>query len=328
MKRMRRKTVVSIALNMLVAHQLVGGALSLQLPDDSGTSIALDGTVAQGYGVTGFMNEVEGLADAGHLLEAVVLNAPIIPDGPGSRNLTAHYYIAGRGTGPFPNGGTDAAFTSGLNNFNSTQTYVNDQALNLSMLTFRFGPSNGQATSSWNLGADVNGQNWSGNIGSSVEERVYTANPADVSSGLFYNGTQVLEFGYSDVYEILDYGGTMLGNDDTVVAYSDPVNANKSNGLNGVADGLADALLADIGNGGGQVQLRFTTFQPISSFTDENGAGDGLWPNNLGFSGAIQVVPEPGEYGLLFGGLLLGAVLVRRARQKRSQRSQCGIAAA
>ena len=316
---MNKKAALLAILNTLVAPQLVGGALALQLPDDSGTSIALDGTVAQGFGVTGFMNEAEGQANSGHLLEGVVLNAPIIPDGPGSRNLTAHYYISGRGTGPFPNGGTDAAFTSGLNNFNSTQTYVNDQALNLSLLTFRFGPSNGQATSTWNLGADVNGQNWSGNIGSSVEERIYTANPADVSSGLFYNNTQVLEFGYSDVYEILDYGGTMLGNDDTIVAYSDPVNANKSNGLVGVADGLADALLADIGNGGGQVQLRFTSFQPISSFTDENGAGDGLWPNNLGFAGAIQVVPEPEEYGFLFACLLLGMVLVHRDRQRRAQ---------
>ena len=93
----------------------------------------------------------------------------------------------------------------------------------------------------------------------------------------------------------------------------------EDDGDDGVADGLADALLADIGNAGGQVQLRFSSFQPISSFSDENGSGDGLWPNTLGFSGAIQVVPEPEEYGMMFGGLLLAAVIVVRTRQRRSQ---------
>lgn len=304
---------------ILLPTGLIGAAFNFALPNDSGVSIGLSGTSAQGFGITGYMNEAEGLADSGHLLENVVLNAPVIPDGPGSRNLTAHYYIAGRGTGPHPNGGTDAAFASGLNNFNSTQAFINAQALNLNLLTFRFGPSNGQATSTWNLGADVNGQDWTGDIASSVEQRIYSAVPADVSAGLFYDGTQVVDFGYSDVYEILDYGATMLGNDDTVSAFSDPVDSTKINGLNAVNDGLADAILGDIAAGGGKIQLRFDSFQPISSFLDENGAGDGLFTNTLGFSGTLQVVPEPKEYALAISVLLVVGIFLRR----RGVRHRC-----
>ena len=296
----------------------IAGVFSLSLPNDSGTSISLSGDLAQGYGVAGYMNEVEGNANSGHLLENVVLNAPVIPDGPGSRNLTAHYYVSGREAGPFANGATDTAFASGLNGMNSTGNYVNNQALNLNLLTFRFGPNNGQPnTSTWNLGGDQLNVDWSGNLASSVEERIYKANPADVSSGLYFDGTKILDFGYSDIYEILDYGGTQLGNDDTISAYSNPVSASKEAGLNPVNDGLADAILADIVVAGGKIQLRFDTFQPISSFGDENGAGDGLWVNNLGFSGSLQVVPEPSEYAFAMA-VFLGLFITVRNRSKRS----------
>jgi hypothetical protein len=164
--------------------------------------------------------------------------------------------------------------------------------------------------------------NWSGNLGSSVEERIYQANPAEVFSGLFFDGTKIVDFGYSDIYEILDYGGTQLGNDDTIVAYSDPVSASKEAGLNPVNDGLADAILADIVVAGGKIQLRFDTVQSISSFSDENGAGDGLWVNNLGFSGSLQVVPEPSEYALTIS-ILLGIFITVRNHRIRTIRRAC-----
>lgn len=320
---MRLRFTLSILTIVFSQTAVFGGAFNLSLPDDSGTSISFNGNLAQGYGVAGYMNEVEGNADSGHLLENVVLNAPIIPDGPGSRNLTAHYYVSGREAGPFANGASDTAFASGLTAMNTTAAYVNNQTLNLSLLTFRFGPNNGQPhTSSWNLGADQLNVNWSGNLGSSVEERIYQANPAEVFSGLFFDGTKIVDFGYSDIYEILDYGGTQLGNDDTIVAYSDPVSASKEAGLNPVNDGLADAILADIVVAGGKIQLRFDTVQSISSFSDENGAGDGLWVNNLGFSGSLQVVPEPSEYALTIS-ILLGIFITVRNHRIRTIRREC-----
>ena len=315
------KQFITLSISLLIFSQSTakGGAFNLSLPNDSGTSISFDGNLAQGYGVSGYMNEAEGNADSGHLLENIVLNAPIIPDGLGSRNLTAHYYISGREAGPFANAATDTAFASGLNNMNNTGIYVNDQALNLGLLTFRFGPNNGQPnTSSWNLGGDQLNVDWSGNLGSSVEERIYKANPANVFSGLFFDGTKIVDFGYSDIYEILDYGGTQLGNDDSIIAYSDPVAASKEAGLNVLQNGLADAILADTIVAGGKIQLRFDTIQPISSFSDENGGGDGLWVNNLGFSGSLQVVPEPSEYALAVA-ITLAIFVTVRTQRKRTQ---------
>lgn len=314
------KRFFTLSISLLILSQLAarGGAFNLSLPNDSGTSISFDGNVAQSYGVSGYMNEAEGNADSGHLLENIVLNAPIIPDGPGSRNLTAHYYISGRETGPFANGASDTAFASGLNNMNDTGDYVNNQALNLGLLTFRFGANNGQPnTSSWNLGGDQLNVDWSGNLASSVEERIYKANAENVFSGLFFDGTKVVDFGYSDIYEILDYGGNQLGNDDSIIAYSDPVAASKEAGLNALLDGLADAILSDINGAGGQIQLRFDSIQAISSFDDENGGGDGLWVNNLGFSGTLQVVPEPSEYALAVA-ISLAVFIALRSQRKRS----------
>ena len=93
--------------------------------------------------------------------------------------------------------------------------------------------------------------------------------------------------------------------------------ASKEAGLNALLDGLADAILSDINGAGGQIQLRFDSIQAISSFDDENGGGDGLWVNNLGFSGTLQVVPEPSEYALAVA-ISLAVFIALRSQRKRS----------
>ncbi len=107
---------------------------------------------------------------------------------------------------------------------------------------FSFGPKNGDFTKSWNLGNDINGENYFSSPTSSLEERIYAANPKEVESFLLLDNTKILSFGYSDIYSFLEYGATTAPDDDSEAIISDPFSVSKVAGLLGEFDGLANAL--------------------------------------------------------------------------------------
>jgi hypothetical protein len=284
----------------------------LVMPDLADNYLPLSGDVASGYGITGYMRYDVFAPDAGHIVQGMVQNAPFIPH-PG-RPVTANYYLSGRAAGPMPDGGVNDAVAGAPVGMATTSAYVVDNALNIGQLTLRFGATTGNPEHSWNLGADERFIDWFGEMASPIEQRIYQANPAQVESALYYNGTKILVFGYSPIYEILDYGPTDAEVDDVIQAYSDPVAAEKVAGLDPLRDGLADALLADIAAGGGLVQLRFDTAQRITEFFPTSADPDFLIASQFAFGGVIQVVPEPSQIGLVVGLLAIGWLIVRRRR--------------
>jgi hypothetical protein len=244
-------------------------------------------------------------ASPGHALgPGVVENSP-----PGT---AAYYYLAGIEHTPVA-GATDTGQGVSLTGMANTANYFGLNGGNVSQLTLRFGQTGVDETRTWKLGGDVNGVNWFGNPNSSVEERKYEANAAEVNSGLFYNGQQILTFGYTPLYMVIDYGGSVAVNDDTIAAFSDAVGATKLGGLNPFEDGLANSLLSDINANGGLVQLNLFTIQPA---TREDYAFGNYTAGSFTFDGALQVVPEPSEYALFFGTATLAAgIWLRRRRQ-------------
>lgn len=292
---------------------------NFELPLDTGIGLHLLGNPAAGgndAGIVGFHRFVDGQADSGHAVQNVVLNAPTTGF-PSPYNYRADYYIAALGNGPnAANPNHPAAKATGQSGLTQLDAFMTINALVYSDIAFFFGPKAGEdLTETWNLGADIISQDWYGDLTSSVEERIYQANPDNVVVGLAYQGMPIIEFGYSALYEILDYGPTAENDDDTIQAFSDPVAATAVDALAGDALGLATAFLADVNANGGLVQLRFDTFQPISYLVHDSFE---FTSSQYLFSGSIQVVsavPEPSHYALMLGLVSGGFLWVRRRRR-------------
>jgi hypothetical protein len=255
-------------------------------------------------GVAGFSSIAPGAPDYGHGLgAAAVQNSP--------EGTRAYYYLSGMERTPA--GETDTAHGTSLSGMASTAGYFLANSGSATLFTLRFGSAGADPARTWNLGADDNGLNWFGNPGSTLEERIYQADPSEVRASLFYQGDELLIFSYSDLYMAIDYGPTQNPNDDTIRAFSDPVAATKASGLAGFNDGLADALLADIGANGGGVQLNFHNIQPA---TRNDLVDDNYLYGTFAFDGALQLVPvpEPAATAALSGLGLLGFALWRRRR--------------
>ncbi len=208
------------------------------------------------------------------------------------------------------------AVGGGFTGMANSSTYITNNTLDASLLTLRFGATGG-LTTGWSLSPDTNGTNYSANAGSPIENRIYTAPSANVTSGLYYNGTKLLTFGYTPLYMILDYQ-TAAPTDDIIQAYSDAVGFTIEGGLGGNDLGLANALIDDFNAGGGLAQLRFDSIQAA---TREDYGNISVPPNPgeyvfgvFSFNGSVQAVPEPASATLIL--LSLSYLFTAKHRRK------------
>lgn len=167
----------------------------------------------------------------------------------------APYYAAGIDFSPenVPGATRSATLLNNITGFSNFANFLTNNSINVDRIGFSFGPKNRDFTKSWNLGDDINGQNYFSSPTSSLEERIYAANSKEVESFLLLDTTKIISFGYSDIYSFLEYGATTAPDDDSEAIISDPFSVSKVAGLLGEFDGLANAFLADVGSN--KVQL-------------------------------------------------------------------------
>ena len=270
--------------------------LGLSLPSASSVSLGLSGNNTSSAG------GVAGCSIAGHAITA--LHSP--------GGTVAYYYMMGAESAGISGGGyTDTAAATSTTGMGSTAAFVASNTLNLANLTVRFMPT-GAASAAWNLGTDTLGVNYFQSGSSTIEERIYTANPGSVQASLYYAGTRLISFGYSPINMIIDYGASTAGSDDTIQAYTSPVGFDVVSGLSGTSLGLAQALSNDFTAGGGLVQLRFDSFQTA---TRSDAIGSLGITGVFSFSGSIQAIPETSTYAIWAGALALGGALWTRRRR-------------
>lgn len=226
-------------------------------------------------------------------------------------NSFAPYYVAGMDFSPenlvAPIGATRATTLlpeiTGFSNFTS---FLVNNSIDVDRIGFSFGPRDGDFTKTWNLGDDINGQNYFSSSTSSLEERIYAANPDEVESFLLLDDTKILTFGYTNIYSFLDYGATTAPDDDVDAVLSDPFTVAKISGLSGEFDGLADAFLADVGKSRVQLVSEDAGVVPDFVFFDPSiGALNPVISIPLPMQLRIVSVPEPTvTLGLLSLGLM------------------------
>ncbi|MBD1930360.1 MULTISPECIES: PEP-CTERM sorting domain-containing protein [Cyanophyceae] len=281
-------------------------------PIDSEYSLNLLGEPSENQGFTAFFNLDPSAPDFGHT--DISLN---------SRGDGAPYYNTGRQGSPEvpPSGATRTSSVSEIAGFPTLNSFLTNNGISFSSLGFGFGQrSDRDFTATWNLGDDILGQDWFASPDSTIEERIYAANPDDVEIFLTFSTTKIVSFGYSDIYAVLDYGATTSLSDDIDAAFTDPVTATKVAGLDPFADALANALLQDISTAGGAAQIVVEdTAVEEGTFTIGNGFGI----LNFQFVGSLRAVPsatvpEPtSALGILMLGALGAVSHLKKQKNKR-----------
>jgi hypothetical protein len=271
-------------------------------PIESNQELNFFGTPLDNQGFTAYFNPNPFAPDRGHT--EISLNSP------GNR---APYYTTGRHASPEepPSGATTSTTLNEIIGFSNFFSYLTNNDIPLSSIGFSYGQeSDTDFTGAWNLGDDLIGQDWFASPDSTVEERIYTANPDDVEIFLSYGDTRIVNFGYSDIYTIFEYGATTSTIDDAELIFTDPLTAATVGVLDPLAAGLADAFLQDVMAGGGGVQL----VSEDEAVDDVNvTTGNGFVILNIRFPASLRIVPsatvpEPSSVlGLLMFGAL-GAV--------------------
>ena len=227
--------------------------------------------------------------DHGHLIDRTIVSNSSALTYPNDY-VRAYYYMCGaEHTPPFgPITHIAAAHGSALTGMPATQLYLsNHPELSLASLKYKYGAIGADQTKTWNLHGDVQGVNWFGSPASTIEERIYQANPADVTWGLYYNGLQIITFEYSDLYAIFDYGASTSHDDDMIRAFSSILNPYKNPSLPTLENGLAEAILSDVNTQGGAVRL---TFDTIQSATREDSFQSPWLYGLFSFQGSMQIV--------------------------------------
>ena len=236
---------------------------------------------------------------AGHTETA--LNSPRNP---------APYYAAGIDFSPenVPGATRSATLLNNITGFSNFANFLTNNSINVDRIGFSFGPKNRDFTKSWNLGDDINGQNYFSSSTSSLEERIYAANSKEVESFLLLDTTKIISFGYSDIYSFLEYGATTAPDDDSEAIISDPFSVSKVAGLLGEFDGLANAFLADVGSNKVQLVSEDAAVVPDDVFIDPS-----IGPLNpvvsIQFPLQLRIVSTP-EPSVTLGLMSLGIMAV------------------
>lgn len=222
----------------------------------------------------------------------------------------APYYAAGIDFSPenVPGATRSATLLNNITGFSNFATFLTNNSINVDRIGFSFGPKNGDFTKSWNLGNDINGENYFSSPTSSLEERIYAANPKEVESFLLLDNTKILSFGYSDIYSFLEYGATTAPDDDSEAIISDPFSVSKVAGLLGEFDGLANAFLVDVGSNKVQLVSEDAAVVPDDVFIDPS-----IGPLNpvvsIQFPLQLRIVSTP-EPSVTLGLMSLGIIAV------------------
>ncbi|MBD2203715.1 PEP-CTERM sorting domain-containing protein [Calothrix sp. FACHB-1219] len=239
-----------------------------------------------------------------------------------SPNNPAPYYAAGIDFSPenLPGARQAATLLNDITGFTKFASFLTTNDITTDRIGFSFGAKDRDFTKTWNLGEDINGQNYFSSPTSTLEERIYSANPDEVESFLLLDDTKFITFGYSDIYSFLEYGATRDPNDDTEAIISNPFSAFKVGGLSGLSNDLADAFLADVGRNKIQLVSEDAGVVPdFVSVSDPFGRFDPIV--SIRFPAQLRIVEVP-EPSMTVGSLGLG-LLVFASRFKNKNRHRC-----
>ncbi|PSB03933.1 PEP-CTERM sorting domain-containing protein [Merismopedia glauca] len=284
-------------------------------PLSSTNQLNFFGDLSTNQGYTAFFNLDPNAPDQGH--REISLNSP---------GNIAPYYTTGRHASiedPSTNANSSASLTGG-NGFTSFFSYLTNNNLDLSQIGFSYGQKEGvDFKKTWNFGEDKLGQDYFASPTSTLEERIYQANPNDVEIFLTYGDTKIIDIGYTPFYSLFDYGATTSTIDDAEAVITELVSANTRSGLNDpLLAGLANAFLKDVKKAGGKVQLVYEDFA-VDDVGFTFGGGGEYGVVRLPFPLTIRAgaaVPEPSTVlGSLFLAGFFGTVAYRR--RSRSQKS-------
>jgi len=283
-------------------------------PIESEDILFFFGSPSDNQGYTGFFRLDPTAPDHGHT--EISLNSP---------GNIAPYYTAGREHSPEepPSGATRSATLNNITGFSNFFSYLTNNNILLSDIGLGYGQKSGRNfTATWNLGDDILGQDWFASPDSTLEERIYRANPDDVEIFLSYGTNKIVNLGYSPFYSALEYGSTPSTVDDSEAVLSEPITANRVAELDPLAAGLADAFLLDVANAGGSIQVVYEDVQVQDvSFALGNGFGVVRIPFPVSLRAVPSAtVPESSSVIGLFMFGALGAVS-RMRKQNRECKS-------
>ncbi len=234
----------------------------------------------------------------------------------------APYYAAGIDFSPenLPGARRSATLLDDVTGFSNFTNFLIDNDISFDRIGFSFGPKDGDFTKALNLGEAINGQNYFSSPTSTLEERIYSANPDDIETFLLLDDNKIINFGYSNIYSFLEYGESTAADDDSEAIISDPFSASKAEGVSGLGNGLADAFLADVG--GDKVQLVSEDSGVVPDFvsvSDPFGPFDPIVSIRFPTQLRVVNVPEPSVMVSLLG-LSVIAVSSRSNKKNRSHR--------
>ncbi|MEO1672613.1 MAG: hypothetical protein AAFR77_17865, partial [Cyanobacteria bacterium J06631_2] len=173
-------------------------------PIESDSFLLFEGDPNDNQGFSGFLNPNPGTPDSGHL--EISLNAPGFP---------APYYVTGRESNPLAEDETRSATLDSNQNFTGFSDYLTYNNIDIAEIGFSLGQkSDRDFTETWNAGEDLLGQDWLASPDSTIEERILQAEPDAVEASLLLGDTPIINFEYSPLYAVLDYGETLGTEDD------------------------------------------------------------------------------------------------------------------
>ena len=108
----------------------------------------------------------------------------------------APYYAAGIDFSPenLPGARQAATLLDDTTGFTNFSNFLTNNSIDSDRIGFSFGPKDGDFTKTWNLGEQINGENYFSSPTSTLEERIYSANPDEVESFLLLDGDKFVTF--------------------------------------------------------------------------------------------------------------------------------------